>query len=133
MKRVALEAECLEQRAEINREADLRRSGKRSVKIKLGGKEYRLRSEADEESLQQVASHVDNAMAQIRERTDTVDSLDIALLAALNLAREVLKLRATAGGVAQSNAGAVDAQRIRDLIELVETELSAEPETSSLA
>ena len=133
MKRVALEAEYLEQRAEINREADLRRSGKRSVKIKLGGKEYRLRSEADEESLQQVASHVDNAMAQIRERTDTVDSLDIALLAALNLAREVLKLRATAGGVAQSNAGAVDAQRIRDLIELVETELSAEPETSSLA
>ncbi len=133
MKRVAVEKEYLEQRAEINREADLRRSGKRSVEITLGGKEYRLRSDADEAWLQQVASYVDNAMQQIRERTDTVDSLDIALLAALNLAREVLTLRAASEAAPDSSESAADSERIRDLIELVEIELSATSEASPLS
>ncbi len=97
-------------------------SDKRSVEIRLGGKDYRLRSDASEQSLQQVAGYVDQAMQKIRERTDTVDSLDIALLTALNLAREVLQLRdqgdATGGG---------SGVRLRELIEQIEAELPASP------
>ncbi len=94
-------------------------SGRPVVTIKLAGKEYRIRSDANEEWLQRVASYVDEAMQNIRERTDTIDSLDIALLAALNLAREVLNLKnqMTIGEEPVSNA------RVRDLIEQIELEL----------
>jgi cell division protein ZapA (FtsZ GTPase activity inhibitor) len=120
LKRVASETERPEQTAETHRAADLRNAQKRSISIKLGGKEYRLRSDADEEWLQQVAAFVDKSMQNIRERTDTVDSLDIALLAALNLARELLQEREDAK---DSPEGGIGAERLRDLIELVETEV----------
>ena len=130
MKRVALETERVQQEesAESNRKANPRRSAKRSVSVRLGGKEYNLRSDADEEWLQQVASYVDKSMQQIRERTDTVDSLDIALLAALNLAREVLQLRQAADGKGREG---LNSERLRDLIEMVETELSVAPSSAT--
>jgi len=101
-------------------EAQVPRSERHSVKVRLGGKEYRLRSDASEEAMQQVADYVEGAMQRIRERTDTVDSQDVALLASLNLAREVLYLReqAEAGGGGSGT-------RLRALIEQVEAELPA--------
>jgi cell division protein ZapA len=92
-----------------------------AVTIKLAGKEYRIRSDASEEWLQQVASYVDQAMQKIRDRTETIDSLEIALLAALNLAREVLYLKnqVTVGEEPVSNS------RLRDLIDQIELELPA--------
>ena len=63
---------------------------KKSVAVRILGQEYRIRSDADEEWLQHVAACVDTAMDQVRERTKTVDTLDVALLTCLNLAREVL-------------------------------------------
>ncbi|MDP6978269.1 MAG: cell division protein ZapA [Myxococcota bacterium] len=105
----------------IEQGGERQREERPSVSVRLGGKDYRLRSHASEKSLQQVASYVDLAMQKIRERTDTVDSQDIALLTSLNLAREVLQLReqVEAGG-----AGSV--ARLRSLIELVEAELPVE-------
>jgi cell division protein ZapA len=114
--------------AEIDREDDPRRSSRRSVSVKLGGKEYRLRSDADPEWLQQVASYLDKSMQTIRERTNTVDSLDIALLAALNLAREVLQLRE---GATDAPVDGIDPDRLRGLIELVETELRGDAVSGS--
>ena len=98
-------------------------SGKPAVSIQLAGKEYRIRSDASEEWLQKVADHVDKAMQNIRERTDTVDSLDIALLAALNLAREVLSLQSRATGEESMND--VSDARLRNLIDQIELELPA--------
>jgi len=66
---------------------------RRSVAIRISGQEYRLLSDADEVWLQKVANHVDAAMTQIRDRTGTVDSLDVAILTALNLAKELLALK----------------------------------------
>jgi len=121
-------------------------SPKRIVTIRLAGKEYRLRSDASEESLQQVAGYVDQSMQKIRERTDTVDSLDTALLTALNLAREILNLRGQAGasGKAKNEARSnhsdlddnsetdsdtdsdnVSDSRLRGLIEQIEAALPA--------
>jgi cell division protein ZapA (FtsZ GTPase activity inhibitor) len=110
---------------------------RRPVTIKLAGKEYRLRSDASEESMQQVASYVDRLMLQIRERTDTVDSLDIALLTALNLAREAWHLRDQGGGSSANGLDEISDQdsdhksekvpdsRLRGLIEQVESALSS--------
>jgi cell division protein ZapA (FtsZ GTPase activity inhibitor) len=91
-----------------------------SVGVELQGREYQIRSDADAESLQRVAGYVDKAMNQIREVTNTVDTLDVALLTALNLAREVIASRESS-----SEGGEVtpkgDSPRLRALIELVES------------
>ena len=95
---------------------------KKTVTVRLAGKEYRLRSDSSEKSLQEVASYVDKSMQMIKDRTDTVDSQDAALLTALNVAREVLQLRQQLM-VAQDIAAAVSDARIRSVIEQIEAAL----------
>lgn len=92
---------------------------KRSIAVQISGQEYRIRSDADEAWLQRVAGCVDDAMSQIRERTGTIDTLDVAILTSLNLAREVLALRARLEGGAEAEAEVSD-QRLRSLIEIAE-------------
>ena len=91
-----------------------------SVGVELQGREYQIRSDGDAESLQRVAGYVDKAMNQIREVTNTVDTLDVALLTALNLAREVIASRESSskGGEVTTEG---DPTRLRALIELVES------------
>lgn len=91
---------------------------KRVVAVRISGQEYRIRSEADEDHLQRVARLVDTAMDQIRARTGTVDSLDVAVLTSLNLARELLALKER-----DADSGLGDGSRLRGLIELLESGL----------
>jgi cell division protein ZapA len=92
---------------------------KRSVSVRIAGQDFRVRSGEDEESLRRVAQYLDETMTRVGEQTGTVDSLGVALLTALNLAREVLELRE--GGV--ENEG--DPKRLRALIELAEGALES--------
>ena len=89
---------------------------KRSVAVQIAGQEYRIRSDADADALHQIARYVDRAMGRVRERTGTVDSLDVAVLTCLNLAREIRTLR-------EQRAAGVEDEKLRDLIERVETAL----------
>jgi cell division protein ZapA (FtsZ GTPase activity inhibitor) len=94
------------------------------VSVRIRGRDFRIRSGEDEQSLRRVAGYLDETMAKVEERTGTVDSLGVALLTALNLAREVLELR---DGDAAVGA---DPDRLRALIELAEGALeppSAQP------
>jgi cell division protein ZapA len=93
---------------------------RRAVAVRIAGQEYRIRSDADEAWLQQVAGHVDETMSRIRHRTGTVDSLDVAVLAALNIARELLEGREE---LARAVAQTPDRERLRELIELAESGL----------
>jgi cell division protein ZapA (FtsZ GTPase activity inhibitor) len=99
------------------------------VRVRINGKEYRVVTDADEDWLQEVAVKVDEAMALVRDRTETVDSLDIAVLTALNLARELMILKEQ--GVvppgtdpAQNRA---DARRVRELAKLAESAVQSPP------
>jgi cell division protein ZapA (FtsZ GTPase activity inhibitor) len=93
---------------------------RRSVSVQIRGREFRIRSADDEESLRRVARHLDETMARVEQKTGTVDSLGVALLTALNLAREVMELRA-----AGQPEG--DPERLRELIELAEAALGDAP------
>ena len=95
-------------------------SAKRSVAVRIRGREFRIRSDEDSEALERIARHVDETMLRVEERTGTVDSQDVALLTALNLAREVVEERDTT-----ASSGA-DPKRLRALIELAESALSTE-------
>ena len=92
---------------------------KETVAIRVRGKEFRVRSDEGEEKLQRIAAYLDETMAKVEARTHTVDSLDVALLTALNLARELVALRDGAAAIP-----AADSPRLRSLIELAESGLS---------
>lgn len=119
---VAAKGESDLARESIGPDASPDAPAKKTVTIKLAGKEYRLRSESSEKALQEVAGYVDKSMQMIKDRTDTVDSQDAALLTALNVAREVLQLRQQLK-VAQDIAVAISDARMRSLIEQVEAAL----------
>ena len=104
-----------------------------SVAVRIADKEYRIRSDADEEWLQRVASYVDQSFRKIRERTRTVDSLDVAILAALNLGQELMELRE--GGTSPRDTDraveeGIESGALAELIDFVESELSS-PEAHS--
>jgi cell division protein ZapA (FtsZ GTPase activity inhibitor) len=99
---------------------------KKSVAVRIAGHDYKILSDGDPASLQQVASYVDHAMDRVRERTGTVDTLDVSVLTCLNLAREILALR-------QEKSEAVEDDRMRSLIERVETVLDGERSSGAVA
>jgi len=99
---------------------------KRSIAVRIAGHEYKILTEGDGHSLRQIAADVDRAMKRVRDRTGTVDTLDVAVLTCLNLAREIIDLRS------QSNAVDTD-KRLRGLIDRVEALLPERKAASGTA
>jgi len=90
-------------------------TGKRTVPVVIQGKEYRIRAEADEAAVTRAAMLLDETIEKVRARSGTADSVDVAVLAALNLANALGAERA------ESGTGLGVGQRILDLIRLVES------------
>lgn len=63
------------------------------MSVRILDHDYRIRTEADETTVEQVARVVSERMERIRTRTGTVDTLDLAVLAALNLANDLVSER----------------------------------------
>ncbi len=89
---------------------------RRSVSVRIAGHDYKIRSDGDESNLVRIAGYVDRAMQQVAQRTGTVDSLDVAVLTCLNLAREILAL-------ADQRSSGLPEEKLRGLIERVEAAL----------
>ncbi|MGI9592361.1 MAG: cell division protein ZapA [Myxococcota bacterium] len=94
---------------------------KQSVTVTIRGREFRVRTSDDPESLQRIARYLSDTMAQVEQGTGTIDSLDVAMLTALNLAREVVEMRELGGG---GGGFAASPARLQGLIELAESALS---------
>ena len=90
-------------------------SQKHTVPVTIQGREYRIRADGDPASVERAAELLDETMTKVRARSGTVDSVDIAVLAALNLAN------ALASGRPPEGAGPGLEQRIAELAQLVET------------
>jgi len=67
------------------------------VKVEIYDQTYHIGSELDEAYVQQLAAYVDTKMRAVAEATQTVDSLRVAVLAALAIADELQTLRQTQG------------------------------------
>jgi cell division protein ZapA (FtsZ GTPase activity inhibitor) len=94
-------------------------SERRSVPVRIRGKEFRIRSDEDADELQRIAAYVDATMRKVEARTGTIDSLDVAMLTSLNLARELVTQRAQATTLPEG--------RLRELIDLAESGLEPDP------
>lgn len=63
------------------------------MKIEIYDQFYNVQAEGDEAYLKELAAFVDGKMRNIAESTRMVDSLRVAVLAALNIADELYALR----------------------------------------
>jgi cell division protein ZapA len=64
------------------------------IRVEIYDQQYTIRGDLDPEYIQRLASYLDGKMRTIAERTRTVDSLRVAVLAALNVADEYHRLQA---------------------------------------
>lgn len=58
----------------------------RLVQVEIFGQTYRLRADEDSGYIEGLASYVDGRMREVARQTSAVDSLKVAVLAALNIA-----------------------------------------------
>jgi cell division protein ZapA len=63
------------------------------MKIEIFDQTYNIQSEDDENYLRELAAFVDERMRTISEATRQVDSMRVAVLAALNIADELFAVR----------------------------------------
>lgn len=103
-------------------------STRRAVPVRINGREYRVVTDRDQDWMVRVAELVDRAMVRVRDETETVDSLDVAVLTALQLAQNLMILRdeGVEPPAADRARNRADAQRLRELVQLAEEALHAE-------
>jgi cell division protein ZapA len=63
------------------------------VKIEIYDQSYNVNADGNEEYLTELAAYVDGKMRSIADATHMVDSLKVAVLAALNIADETFSMR----------------------------------------
>jgi cell division protein ZapA len=64
-----------------------------SIRVEIYNQTYSIRSDGDNEYILELAEYVDRKMREISSGTLTVDSLKVAILAALHIADEYYQLR----------------------------------------
>jgi len=63
------------------------------MKIEIYDQTYSVQANENEEYLKELAAYVDSKMRTVAEETRTVDTVKVAVLAALNIADEMFTLR----------------------------------------
>ena len=63
------------------------------TQVEIYGQSYNLRGEGNPEYIHELASYVDARMSEIAGNSTTVDSLKVAILAALNIADEYHQIK----------------------------------------
>jgi len=65
----------------------------RLVEIKVFGQTYTVKTDAEEDHIQEVAQYVNEKVNEVLKKTRSVSSLNVAILTALNIADDLLKER----------------------------------------
>src|SRR5688572_11805081 len=68
-------------------------SSEQSIRVEIYNQNYSIRSDGDNEYIMDLADYVDGKMREISSGTLTVDSLKVAILAALHIADEYHQLK----------------------------------------
>ncbi len=85
------------------------------VPVEIYGQTYNLRGEGDASYITGLAAFVDQKMREVSDHTATVDSLKVAILAALNIADEHFQLR-----TAEEDHHRSVAERVGRLVEILD-------------
>jgi cell division protein ZapA len=66
----------------------------RLVEIKVFGQTYTVKTDVEEDHIQEVARYVNKKMDDVLKKTRSISTLNVAILTALNLADDLLKEKA---------------------------------------
>lgn len=91
---------------------------KKTTEISIMGQKFMIRSESNDDYVQQVASFVDNRINEVMHSTKSVASLNVAILAAMNIADEYFKFKRE-----HEERSSKAERKIKDLIELVDLQV----------
>jgi cell division protein ZapA len=98
------------------------------VSIHILGKEYRVSCPANErQSLLHAASYLDGKMREIRDRGKVIGGERIAIMAALNVAHDLLRFRTQS-----ENQARMAGHQIQVLQEKIDATLSREPRPENI-
>lgn len=89
-----------------------------SKKIQIYGKTYSLKSSSSEVDAEEVAAYVDSRMKELANARNKTSTLDLAILAALNIAQELLELKKQS----EEKSNAED-EKIKQLVAALDKEL----------
>ncbi|MEE3347535.1 MAG: cell division protein ZapA [Nitrospinota bacterium] len=89
-----------------------------SKKIQIYGKTYSLKSSSSEVDAEEVAAYVDSRMKELANARSKTSTLDLAILAALNIAQELMELKNQAGAKEEA-----EGEKLRQLVEALDREL----------
>jgi len=66
---------------------------KKTIRVNIWGIEYALKSDADPQYIQKLAEYVDQKIRKLEENIQVKSQLKISILAALNIADELFRLK----------------------------------------
>ena len=89
-----------------------------SKKIQIYGKTYSLKSSSSEVDADEVAAYVDSRMKELANVRGKTSTLDLAILAALNIAQELMELKNQAGAKEEA-----EGEKLRQLVEALDNEI----------
>lgn len=92
---------------------------KESIPVTIFGQSFILRTDSSADEVHRVADFVNQAIDEVVTTNRVADSLNVALLALLNVAQAYLQLQSARKGNEQDLAGRMDrlTQRIEDVLE----------------
>jgi cell division protein ZapA len=61
------------------------------IRVEILGQEYTVKSDEGEERVKNIAEYVNRKIKEVSERTKTVSTLNLAILAAMNIANDYLE------------------------------------------
>jgi len=93
------------------------------IPVEIYGQTYNLRGEGDTSYITGLAAFVDRKMREVSDHTATVDSLRVAILAALNIADEHFQLRSAEEEHHRTVAG-----RLGRLVEILDRDFARAPD-----
>ena len=64
---------------------------KRTVEVSIMGQKFTVRSDSNEEYVEQIAEFVNEKISEISSKTKSIPSLNVAILAAMNIADEYMR------------------------------------------
>jgi cell division protein ZapA len=88
------------------------------AKIQIYGKTYSLKNSSDQVSTEEIAAYVDAKMRELAEIQSKTSSANLAVLAALNIAQELMELQ----NQIEANEKAQDEKIVR-MLEALEEEI----------
>ena len=74
---------------------------KKSIDVEISGQKYIIKSDAEEEYIHEIADYLNRKIEEVSLTTKTVDTLNLVILAALNIVNDLFRTRSEQGELKQ--------------------------------